>query len=211
MTREELLKEIAQKGYNISYSANINFATYDLYTRITKSISFISLIGGVLPFAYPEHFGTKFVAICLFTIGVIGVYIEQFTDTIESYAQRGVEDTKRLNALKAMYYRCKDDARDENRDFPDGYNEILESFYAQSEHRQLIFSGWFAHFKMFSQKRYEVLWFERELGLTFLKDKLPRSFWPILVAIVVCLFIYCFLNCPNWQMIGNTILNCGCG
>lgn len=59
MNREELLNQIAQKGYNISYSANINFATYDIYTKTTKYISFFSLIGGILSLIYPEFFWYK--------------------------------------------------------------------------------------------------------------------------------------------------------
>lgn len=211
MTRDELLNEIAQKGYNISYSANLNFATYDIYTKVTKYISFFSLIGGVLPFIYPEFFGTKFVATCLLLIGIIGVYIEQFTDTIECYAQRGAEDTKRLNELKVLYYSSKDDTRVENREFPNGYSEILEVFYSQSETKQLVFSGWFAHFKMFSQKKHEQLWIEQQLGLSWWNDKLPGSFKLTLLFLFVCQLFYFILKCPKGQMIGSYIVNYICG
>lgn len=211
MTKEELLNEIAQKGYNISYSANINFATYDLYIRATKYISFCSLIGGILPLIYPEHFGTKFVATCLLLLGIIELYIEQFTDTIDSYAQRGTDDTKRLNELKAMYYQCKDDTENDNKDFPKGYNEIIESFYSQAESKQLVFSGWFAHFKMFSQKKHEQLWIEQQLGLSWWSDKLPSSLKLILLFLLICLLIHFILRCPKVQMIGDYIGNCICG
>ena len=90
---------------------------------------------------YPEHFGTKFVATRLLLLGIIGLYIEQFTDTIDSYAQRGTDNTKRLNELKAMYYQCKDDTENDNKDFPKGYNEIIESFYSQKANNLFSLDG----------------------------------------------------------------------
>ena len=178
--------------------------------KLTKYISFCSLIGGILPLIYPEDFGTKFVATCLLLLGIIGLYIEQFTDTIDSYAQRGTADTKRLNELKAIYYQCKDDTESDNRDFPKGYNEIIESFYSQAETKQLVFSGWFAHFKMFSQKKYEQLWIEQQLGLSWWSDKLPGSLKLILLFLLICLLIHFILRCPKVQMIGDYIWNWIC-
>ena len=211
MNREELLNQIAQKGYNISYSANINFATYDIYTKTTRYISFFSLIGGILSLIYPEFFGTKFVATCLLFLGVIGIYIEQFTNTIDSYAQRGTEDTKRLSELKAIYHQCEDNEEIKDRDFPEKYHEILNEFYSQTETKQLIFAGWLAHFKMFSQKRHEHIWIEEQLGLTWWKDKLPSSFKVTIIFLVFCLALGFVLKCPKVQAMWFSCWNCICG
>ena len=49
----ELLIKIAQKGYNVAYGANINFATYDIVKKIPGYVSFLSIIVGVLGLVYP--------------------------------------------------------------------------------------------------------------------------------------------------------------
>lgn len=210
MTRDELLDELAQKAYNISYSANLNFSTYDLYNDITKYVSFISFLGGILSLVYPEYFGTKLIATLLCLLGVVGIYVEQFTNSIDSYVQRGVADTQRLNKLRTMYFQCKEDTSTESVSYPIEYEVLLEEFYNQSEAKQLILSGWFAHFKMFSQKKYEHRWIEEQLGLRLWADKLPSSFKVFLSLVLIGGLMYCFSGCPRLQALWTSVRDSIC-
>lgn len=109
-----------------------------------------------------------------------------------------------------MYYQCKDDTESDNRDFPKGYNEIIESFYSQAESKQLVFSGWFAHFKIFSQKKHEHRWIEEQLGLRLWADKLPSSFKVVLSLVLIGGLIYCFSGCPRLQALWTSVRDSIC-
>lgn len=70
----ELLIKIAQKGYNVAYGANINFATYDIVKKIPGYVSFLSIIVGILGLVYPP-FAEKYVSVFILILGIASVYI----------------------------------------------------------------------------------------------------------------------------------------
>lgn len=65
----ELLIKIAQKGYNVAYGANINFATYDIVKKIPGYVSFLSIIVGILGLVYPP-FAEKYVSVFILILGI---------------------------------------------------------------------------------------------------------------------------------------------
>ena len=48
MKKETMLKKLAQKGYDVSYSANLNFATYDIVAKFPAVVSLLSITIGIL-------------------------------------------------------------------------------------------------------------------------------------------------------------------
>lgn len=55
MTKDLLLKLIAEKGYDVLYGAKRNFASYDILNDIPKYSSFVSLIFGVSGLCYTNN------------------------------------------------------------------------------------------------------------------------------------------------------------
>nr|WP_232422483.1 hypothetical protein [Leptospira interrogans] len=48
MTKEDLLKNIAEMGYNVGYGAKVHFSTYDIVEKVPGAIGFISFVIGIL-------------------------------------------------------------------------------------------------------------------------------------------------------------------
>lgn len=53
MNQSELLKQIAESGYNVGYGAKKHFATAEFVDKIPGWISLISLAIGVLALVFP--------------------------------------------------------------------------------------------------------------------------------------------------------------
>lgn len=166
----ELLIKIAQKGYNVAYGANINFATYDIVKKIPGYVSFLSIIVGILGLVYPP-FAEKYVSVFILILGIASVYIERFTPNIDSYSNRGIANTDQLNKLKNLYFEVK--RMSDSADFSTietRYTAIEDEFNASSQPDQIVFANWLAHYKMFCEK--DMSWMDEQLHFHWWKDKI---------------------------------------
>ena len=65
--KQDLLNKIVQKGYDISYAANLNFATYDIVNLLPGWIAFLSIVAGILGVGWSEFTAKPIsVKICIF-------------------------------------------------------------------------------------------------------------------------------------------------
>ncbi len=195
MKKESMLKKIAQKGYDVSYAANLNFATYDIVSKFPSVVSFLSIAIGILGLVVPA-FQLMWVSVSILIIGILSLYIENFTVNKEEYGERGGKDTALLYRLKNLYYKVKDWPKEDD-DFADvekEYVAIEKEFNDTACAKQILFANWLAHYKMFVEKDYG--WMDEQLHFGFWKDKIPGTAKVMLFVIVLVLIVIL-----NWNTI----------
>lgn len=183
MNKLDLLKSIAEKGYDVGFGAKKHFATYDIIEKAPGLISFSSMAFGILALAIKELPTDLFSAIFI-VLGVVGLYISLYDHKKSSYEQSGVALTKLYNELKALYFKVKN--INEERDCSDLHKELSDienRYYQECISKQILFSNWYAHYKFFWE--HQIEWVNEQLKFSFFRDKIPLSLWlAVLVTII---------------------------
>ena len=194
MTKEVLLKRIAESAYNVGFGAKKHFATHDITSKVPGIIEFLSLAIGVLALCF-DVVGTKIVSTCLIIFGIVSIYISKYNESQVEYSKTASELTQIFNDMKDLYCNVKSKEHTENLDTDiSKLKELEERFYLISRPKQIILSDWFAHYKFFWQWRTHIKWLVDELSLTT-KDKIPLSFVVICIFMFVGLLILVFFDC----------------
>ncbi len=192
--KKDLLSKIARKGYDIAYGANLNFATYDIVKKFPCIIAFLSIVSGILGLKI-SIFAHEYVSVIMLILGIACIYVERFTFDIDSYAERGVINTNQLNQLKNLYYNVK--GMDDGANFSEiemKFSEIEQEFNKESNPNQILFSNWYAHFKLFYEK--DIHWMDEQLHFKFFKDKIPQTMKVMLFVFLWIVIIYYCVNVP---------------
>lgn len=193
MTKEDLLKQIAESGYNIGFGAKKSFATFDIVDKIPGILNFCALAIGILALVIDE-LNIKIVSASLIIFGVIGIYISKYDDKKDEYATSGSKITEMFNELKSLYHLVKAKSDDTNFDEDiSKMKEIEDKFYSITIPKQILFSDWYAHYKFFWQWATHIKWLESELKLTFWENKIPFSFL-VFIGVVLLIFIGSFIR-----------------
>ncbi|WWW13110.1 SLATT domain-containing protein (plasmid) [Arcobacter cryaerophilus gv. pseudocryaerophilus] len=193
MTKEDLLKQIAESGYNIGFGAKKSFATFDIVDKIPGILNFCALAIGILALVIDE-LNIKIVSASLIIFGVIGIYISKYDDKKDEYATSGSKITEMFNELKSLYHLVKAKSDDTNFDEDiSKMKEIEDKFYSITIPKQILFSDWYAHYKFFWQWATHIKWLESELKLTFWENKIPLSFL-VFIGVVLLIFIGSFIR-----------------
>jgi len=188
MTKEDLLKQIAESAYNIGFGAKKSFATFDIVDKIPGILNFFALAIGILALVIDE-LNIKIVSASLIIFGVIGIYISKYDDKKDEYATSGSKITEMFNELKSLYHSVKAKSDDTNFDEDiSKMKEIEDKFYSITIPKQILFSDWYAHYKFFWQWATHIKWLESELKLTFWENKIPLSF-VVFIGVVLLIFI----------------------
>lgn len=207
LMKQDLLKQIALKGYIVGYAANLNFATFDIVTKLPGRIAFLSIVVGILGLGWSE-FMAKPISVAILIMGVASIYIERFTPDIDSYKSRGIRNTEQLNQLKNLYTEVK--GMEEDSDFNSirkRYVEIESEFNTTSQPNQIAFSNWVAHFKLFCEK--DVSWMDEQLHFGWWKDKIPQTAKVCLFILVIVIIIYYCIVIPTLNEFLKNILYIG--
>ena len=193
-TREDLLKRIAERGFEVGYAANLNFATHDIADKVPVVISFVSMAVGILALVAPV-FQLTSVAVCLTLLGILTLYIEKYP--AHEYGERGKHTLAMLYALEALYYKVKEKgpAADLSDDVAK-LREIEDKFVDSTCPRQILFATWYAYFKFFAEKDYD--WIDEQLHFRFWRDKVPANLRILLILAAVALTISAIVNWPVW-------------
>lgn len=201
MKKETMLKKIAQKGYDVSYAATLNFATYDIVTKFPGVVSFLSIVIGILGLVV-SSFQLTGVSVAILIIGILSLYVENFTINKDDYAKRGKDNTALLYRLKNLYFLVKDSNKDADSFVmeEEEYEAIEKEFNATSSAKQILFANWFAHYKLFVEKDYS--WMDEQLNFRWWKDKIPGKAKATLLGIVLVLIVLIIIF---WSSIITTI------
>lgn len=205
--KEDLLKQIADKAYSISYAANLNFATYDIVTKTPGRIAFLTIVAGILGLGWPE-LTAKWLSVVILIFGVANVYIRKFTSDIASYKYRGNKNTEQWDKLRGLYVKVK--SMDAAVDFSNEVNEFSakeQEFNDGAEPDQIVFSNWFAHYKLFCEK--DVSWMDEQLHFGLWRDKIPQTAKVCMIVLIITIVVYYCVACPTLNAFFRDLLCIG--
>lgn len=202
--KNDLLKQIAEKGYVIGYAANLNFATYDFVRNFTSIVSFISIAIGILGLV-SSFFSAKWISVVLLLLGIASCYISNFSKDIEDYGDRGKKHTQQWNQMKNLYLRVKAKGNEDFEEEIKEYENIEEEFNNDSQPKQLfLIADWVAHYKLFFTK--DVGWMDEQLHFGWFRDKTPQSLKMCVLFLVICIIVYYCYAVPSIRELIKTLL-----
>src|ERR1035437_3257855 len=106
MTKQDLLKRIADTAYNVGFGAKKHFATYDITAKVPGFIGFVSTAVGVFGLVF-DLLSTKTLSAAFIVLGIMGISITLYDHKKEKYAEAGTKLTQIFNRLKALYFNVK--------------------------------------------------------------------------------------------------------
>ena len=196
MEKNDLLKHIAETGYNVGYTAKLHFASYDMIDKIPGLISIISMTFGIYALAY-EGLSTKFISSTLLVLGIVGLYVSMRNSDKNDYEIKGVVLTNLFNNLKHLINEVKA-STDDLTVFSNQLRVIEEEYNNNCSSRHIMFATWFAHYKFFWEQ--QTGWIQEYRKFRFFRDRVPLTFYFFLLLIAFygalnCIEIikYCFL------------------
>ncbi|MDT3722846.1 SLATT domain-containing protein [Pseudomonas oryzihabitans] len=169
------LKLIAQKAYDVGYSAKLHYSTYDIVEKGPGLIGLFSLIIGVFSL-YIDSLGTKNISAAITGIGICSLYISFYSETKENYLDAGKKLTRLYDNLKMLHAKCKANHQF-NADDEQELERITDEFRNCCLNKQILFASWFAHKKFFWEQ--QVAWIEENRKFSFWRDKLPLSLYGV--------------------------------
>ncbi len=187
MTKDELLKSIAETGYNVGFGAKKHFATYDILEKVPGFIGFISLVFGIYALAF-DGLSTKFLSASFIVLGVVGLYISLYKHKKAAYMDYGVKLTQLYNDLAKLYRNAKsaNDADVDN--IANQLTQLQNEYYGSCQSNQIVFSDWYAHYKFFWQ--HQIDWVDEQKHFKLLRDKIPLTFSVLFVCSFVVLIVW---------------------
>jgi len=189
MNKSDLLKSIAQKGYDVGFGAKKHFATYDIIEKTPGFISFISMAVGVYALVI-KSLSAELISATFIVLGIVGLYINLSDHKKADYEKSGSALTKYFNELKALYLEVKGSPDDAPlSEYQKRLTEIENKFYDNSISKQIMFSNWYAHYKFFWE--HQIDWIDEQLKFSLLRDKIPLSFMFALVLMSAILIAPC--------------------
>ena len=187
MDKKNLLKTIAESGYNVGFGAKKHFATYDIVDNAPGAIGFISTAVGIYALVY-EQLSTKFLSASFIVLGIIGLYISFHDSSKEEYEKAGVSLTELFNQLRNLYRETQNANENMLPKLENKLRDIETQYYASSKTKQILFSDWFAHYKFFWQ--HQIDWVDEQKHFKLFRDKIPLTFSITVLFICVALLIY---------------------
>lgn len=193
MKRDDLLKCIADTGYNVGFGAKKHFATYDLVEKSPGWISFLSIAFGIYSLAFKE-LSTSFLSASFTILGVVSLYVSMYDAKKSEYEKAGIKLTKIYNQLRVLYYSAKGkNDSDDLTQLINKYRQLESQYCSVGLSKQILFSDWYAHYKFFWQ--HQIEWVDEQKKFRFFRDKVPLSFYVFLVVVIV--MTICFIYKAN--------------
>ncbi|AVQ12516.1 Uncharacterized protein XB16_2190 [Leptospira santarosai] len=192
MTKEDLLKNIAEMGYNVGYGAKVHFSTYDIVEKVPGAIGFISFVIGILSL-FIDFLTTKYLSAILTILGIVSVLLSLYNKEKSNYEKVGSRLTNLFNELKILYYNVKESKTPKDvKSYEKKLLEIEKEFNSISISKQILFSEWYAHYKFFWQ--HQIEWIEEQKRFGLFRDKIPLSFSVLLFLIAISLIVFFKFN-----------------
>jgi hypothetical protein len=192
MKKEDLLREIANQGYNAGFGAKVSFASFDMLRFLPGFISFSSTALGVLGLVF-DTLSTKAVSAGVLVIGLISYYITVKDSHLRDLEDSGKKLTDIRNQLGILYGKVKAYQQADFAQFTTELSSLQQAVISSSTSKQLIFSGWLAHMKFFGES--QIAWIDEELKFGFWRDKVPTSLKVSLFAILLLTVLGAVLSC----------------
>ncbi|WP_037284720.1 SLATT domain-containing protein [Saccharibacillus sacchari] len=186
MSREEFLKLLASRGYNIYFGAKKHLSTYDIIEKFPRFIALIGVSIGVVQLWKSDIPYSDLISLALVIISIISYTITQYDGEKNAYNDSGKALTRLHDDLKALYLAAKSETHfDYERHKPE-LTRIMNDYSRLSISKQIFFSHTLAHIKFFGESQIE--WMNDELKFKFWKDKVP-GIYKIMLLLLVTLIV----------------------
>lgn len=172
MNKQDLLKLIADAGYNVGFGAKKHFATFDIVDKAPGWIGFFSMSIGVLAL-FVDFCSSKEMSAFLIVLGVAGLYANFYNETKTSYSDKGVALTQLFNELKSLYFRVNGMSGGDFTAEEQTLADIQTRYGVNCIPKQIFMSDWYAHYKFFWQ--HQIDWIDEQKHFKFWRDKVPLS------------------------------------
>ena len=195
MTKQDLLKRIADTAYNVGFGAKKHFSTYDMTAKIPGFIGFISTGFGVFGLVF-DILTAKALSAAFIVLGIMGICITLYDHKKEKYADAGTKLTNLFNRLKTLYFDVKATSKPDLLEFEQELEAIENEYSKAGISDQMLFSGWLAHYKFFWE--HQIDWIDEQKHFRFFRDKVPLSFTvsaTLAIAVVLILLLMHWWPC----------------
>jgi len=187
MNKDNLLKSVADTGYNVGFGAKKHFATFDIVQKAPGWVASISLIVGVYALIW-DPLSSKIIGASVVVLGIVGLYVSLYDPEKRSYEQNGVKLTQLYTRLRDLYRDIQSaPAGFDLSLYQDRLKAIEGEYYASCISKQILFSDWYAHYKFFWQ--HQIDWIDEQKKFTLLRDKLPLSFMCMAVVLLILIAV----------------------
>ncbi len=174
MNKENLLKLVAESGYNLGYGAKKHFATFDLIEKLPGWLGFFAFVIGIFAL-FTASLATPTVSAWMLVFAVSTLYINGYNSEKANYDNCGKRLTGYYNDLRTLYYEVKSLPETTNfAPFVVRHKEIYDAAFVQTVSKQILFSDWYAHYKFFWQQQIE--WIDEQKHFKLFRDKIPLTF-----------------------------------
>ncbi|NNB60879.1 SLATT domain-containing protein [Pseudomonas fragi] len=190
MDKPEALRLIAEKAYDVGYSAKLHFSTYDIVEKAPGWIGLISLVVGVLSL-YIDALTAKHISAIITILGIFGLYITYYSDTKSKYFEAGQNLTELFDRLKSLDAECRS-ASAITSDHMATLEAVTQSFRSVCLSKHILFSSWLAHKKFFWEQQTD--WIAKSRPFSLLRDKIPFSAYLALATLLSGVVVWAFCN-----------------
>jgi hypothetical protein len=187
MTKDGLLKMIAESGYNIGYAAKKHLATFDIVEKVPGWLALLSIAAGIGGLFIPA-LEQKFVSAAFLVLGIASLFINFYMQDKDKYAKAGDRLTGKLHELRALYQHVK--ATPDTADFTTfaaTHDQIQADALSMGIPKQIFLSDSYAYYKFFWQA--QTSWMDEQLRFKFWRDKMPLGLILCLAAIAACAIV----------------------
>lgn len=192
MKKNQLLKSIADTGYNVGFGGRKHWATYDIVDKIPGLIGFLSTAFGIFALIY-ENLSEKHLSAAFIVFGLIALYITFYEPEKTKYSAAANKLTTLYNSLRDLYRTVQSYEGDNVEHYVDQLHAIEKEYYAATISKQILFSDWYAHYKFFWQ--YQIDWVDEQKKFRFFRDKTPLSFMCLVVLLALMFGLYLVKIC----------------
>lgn len=181
MTKDGLLKLIAESGYNVGYAAKKHLATFDIVEKVPGWLALISIAVGIGALFIPQ-LEEKLVSATFIVLGIGSLFITFYSAEKDKYAQAGDSLTAKFHELRVLYQHVKSepDTADMSQ-FSKKHEQIQAEVLTIGIPKQIFLSDWYAHYKFFWQS--QTGWMDEQLHFKFWRDQLPLGFIVVIVGL----------------------------
>ncbi|MCM2999969.1 SLATT domain-containing protein [Paenibacillus cellulositrophicus] len=190
MSKDLLLRSLAENGYNVLFGAKKHLATFDIVEKIPGIFATISLLIGVWQIYKPSFNYNSEVSLILIFLSIIALTISLYNSEKERYKEVGTQLTKIHNRLRTLYYKVKSSQEASFQAEEEEMERLLDEFYQINLSKQILLSDWYAHYKFFFQAQHE--WISEQKFFTW-RDKIPVSFRFTAALLIITIVILTLL------------------
>lgn len=192
MSKDSILMDIAEDGYNIGFGSCKSFATFDIANSWIRVMAVGSLIIGIVQLKIDKVDINNKISILLIILGIIAMSLVDFVREKEKFEQAGIKQRQIYNRMKSLYREVQSVKDDNFAEVLQKKNQLLDEFYLINASDEIfVLSDLYAHYKFFMKIQYD--WIGEQKKFKVWKDMIPNSikvFIPLVIVISVIIYYY---------------------